>query len=123
MDNLIIVNFNAARCGNSDKVRHLANVVEAYLPSIVCIQEINVRSALKEFSSRYQVFINLESDSRDGVGMVSLVKLGIKVDDVIVGYNGRIIGVKCGNMQICNVYPKSGSACKKERECFFFRKI
>ena len=110
MDDLFIVNFNATRCGNSDKIRHLANVVEAYLPSIVCIQEINVRSALKEFSSRYQVFINLESDSRDGVGMVSLVKLGIKVDDVIVGYNGRIIGVKCGEM----VHHPNLEACDLE---------
>ena len=68
---------------------------------------------------KYQVFINLELECRDGIGIVTLVKKGLKVSDVIIGHNGRIIGLKVFNAQIWNVYPRSGSAFKKERELFF----
>ena len=41
------------------------------------------------------------------------------ISDVMIGNNGRIIGVKVNNSQFWNIYPKSGSAHKKERELFF----
>ena len=76
-------------------------------------------SALKVFSGKFQVFINFEADSRDGIGIVTLVKKGITVSDNIIAKNGRIIGLKIYNMQLWNIYPPSGSQFKKDREIFF----
>ena len=53
------------------------------------------------------------------MGIVTLVKHGIQVNDIIVGLNGRILGVRIGDAQIWNIYPKSGSSFKKDREVFF----
>ena len=83
------------------------------------IQEINIVSALKVFSNKYQVFVNLEASSNDKIGIVSLVKKGIHVSDYIISENGRIIGLKVMSLQLWNVYPQSGSGFKKEREIFF----
>ena len=92
---------------------------EYYDPIFIFIQEIHVFSAIKAFSRKYQVFINLESESKDGIGIVTLVKHGISISDTIIAKNGRIIGLKISNIQLWNVYPQSGSAYKKEREIFF----
>ena len=51
----------------------------------------NIRAALREFSGKYQVYVNIEKESKDGVGIVTLIRKGIKVFDIIVGVNGRII--------------------------------
>ena len=114
-----IYNFNASRCSNLLRIRQFYDFFDSYDPTFVCIQEINVSSAIKVFSDKYQVFINLEQGSQDGIGIVSLVKKGLFVSDIIIGHNGRIIGLKIFNLQIWNVYPKSGSAFKKDRELFF----
>ena len=114
-----IFNFNASRCRNLYKIQSFLGFVEEYDPLCICIQEINVTGALKVFSEKYQVFINLESGAQDGVGIVTLVKKGYKILDSIIGLNGRIIGLKFANMQIWNVYPKSGTGFKNEREIFF----
>ena len=114
-----IFNFNASRCRNLYKIKSYLSFAEGYDPLCICIQEINVAGALKVFSEKYQVFINLESGAKDGVGIVTLIKKGYKILDSIIGLNGRIIGIKFGNLQIWNVYPKSGSGFKNEREIFF----
>ena len=114
-----IFNFNASRCSNIARLRQFYDFFEPYDPSLVSIQEINIISALKVFSDKYQVFVNIEQDSVDGIGIATLVKKDIKIFDVIIGKNGRVIGMKLENMQFWNVYPKSGSAHKKEREHFF----
>ena len=101
------------------RIRQFYEFFDPYDPIFVCIQEIKVSSAIKVFSDKYQVFINLEQGSQDWIGIVSLVKKGINVSDIIIGQNGRIIGLKILNLQIWNVYPKSGSAFKKDREIFF----
>ena len=103
MGNFTIVNLNAARISSVSKVKHLSNVVEDYSPTIVCIQKINIKAAYVEFSCRYKVFVNLEANSRDGVGIVTLVRLGIDIQDIIIGINGRIIGVKCENLLVRGV--------------------
>ena len=95
------------------------NFFQNYDPLFICIQEINVFSALKVFSGKFQVFINFEADSRDGIGIVTLVKKGITVSDNIIAKNGRIIVLKIYNMQLWNLYPPSGSQFKKDREIFF----
>ena len=65
------------------------------------------------FSEKFQVFINIEPDSKDGIGIVTLVKRGLVVSDNIIGLNGRIIGLKTLNIQLWNIYPPSGSQFKK----------
>ena len=119
LNNFTIFNFNASRCSNLLRIRQFYEFFDPYDTMFVCIQEIKVSSAIKVFSDKYQVFINLEQGSQDGIGIVSLVKKGLNVSDIIIGQNGRIIGLKVLNLQIWNVYPKSGSAFKKEREMFF----
>ena len=88
---------------------------------ILTIQEINIRSSLKIFSDTFQVIINTEPESRDGIGIVTLIKKGVRILDTIISKNGRIIGVKIENAQIWNVYPKSGTAFKQERDLFLER--
>ena len=114
-----IINFNAYRCRNQQKIREIHDFIDGYEPNIIGIQEIYIVTAMVEFSGRYQVYFNIENSSKDGIGIVTLVKHGIKVHDMIVGINGRILGLCIENAQIWNVYPKSGTAFKKEREKFF----
>ena len=116
---LKVYNFNAFRCRSIVKIREFYEYFELYEPTLVFIQEINVASALKVFSDRFQVYINLEQNSDDGIGIVTLVRRNVKVEDVIIGLNGRIIGVKTRLCQFWNVYPKSGSGFKNQRELFF----
>ena len=114
-----LFNFNAYRTRNIDKIEKFKLFFENYELIFICIQEINVFSALKVFSSNYQVFINLTPDSKDGVGVVTLVKKGIFISDNIISNNGRIIGLKIANIQLWNIYPQSGSLYKNSRENFF----
>ena len=119
MHYLKLININASRYSSVVKVEGIFRFIQEYDPFIVCIQEINIITALRVFSNKFQVFINIEDGTKDGVGMVSLVKQGVKVQDEIIGRNGRIIGLRIENYQFWNVYPKSGSGFKKERETFF----
>ena len=119
LSSLTIMNFNASRTSNLVKIDNFLQFLVDYDPTIVNIQEINVQSALKVFSSNFQVIINVEIEAKDGIGIVTLIKKGINISDLIIGKNGRIIGVKVRNVQVWNVYPKSGSAFKNEREKFF----
>ena len=114
-----VINFNAYRSRNVAKVVSFSNFLDQYNPSLVGIQEIYIETALKVFSSKYQVLVNLELGTKDGIGIVTLVKHGLKISDSIIGKNGRIIGVKVSNIQVWNIYPKSGSGFKQERERFF----
>ena len=119
MSSFNIFNFNAYRSKSLDKLEKFSTLFESYDPIFIFIQEIHVFSAMKAFSRKYQVFINLESESKDGIGIVTLVKNRIFISDTIIAKNGRIIGLKISNIQLWNVYPQSGSAYKKEREIFF----
>ena len=113
------INCNASRNSNLRKIGGFLNFLKEYDPIIVTIQEINIRSSLKIFSDTFQVIINTEPESRDGIGIVTLIKQGVRILDTIISKNGRIIGVKIKNAQIWNVYPKSGTAFKQARELFF----
>ena len=114
-----VLNFNAYRTRNLGKIDNFRNFLDGYDPVFVCIQEIHVMGALKVFSTKFQVLVNIEENSNDGIGIVSLVKKGLHISDSIIGKNGRIIGLKVRDMQVWNVYPHSGSGFKKAREIFF----
>ena len=114
-----IYNFNAFRSRNLVRLREFYDFFEYYEPNFVFIQEINVASALQVFSDKFQVYVNLELNSEDGIGIVTLVRKNVVVEDIIIGLNGRVIGVKTNICQFWNVYPKSGSGFKNQREVFF----
>ena len=58
MEGFNIINLNASRICNAEKLKCLSDFIETYSPSIVCIQEVNIRASLREFSRNYQVYVN-----------------------------------------------------------------
>ena len=48
-----IFNFNASRCSNLGKIQQFYDYFKQYDPMLVCIQEINIASALRVFSDTY----------------------------------------------------------------------
>ena len=71
------------------------------LPS--AIQEIHVQNCLRIFSAKFQVIINLEQDSKDGIGICTLIRKNIKILDFSISQNGRIIGIKLRDLLIWNI--------------------
>ena len=116
---LEFININASRISNPNRVKDISNFITLFNASIICIQEINIFSALKEFKNGYQVFSNYDLEGNDNVGIVTLIRKEIKVIDQIISNDGRILGIKCNQFQVWNVYPISGTAFKNKRELFF----
>ena len=52
---LTIMNFNASRTSNLNKIEFFVQFLESYDPIFVNIQEIKVQSAIKVFSRNFQV--------------------------------------------------------------------
>ena len=119
--NMITITANVHRIKSKEKIVELKSLLQKFNPSVVYIQEIGVMMAMEIFRSNYQVFVNLEEDAMDGdgIGIATIIKEGIDVRDIIIGSEGRTIGLKTGNAQFWNIYPKSGSGEKKWRENFF----
>ena len=116
---MILFNFNAYRATSFDRIKFLRSIFERYDADIVSIQEIHVKNSLIAFRDSYHVLINIEKDSRDGIGIVTLIRKNVTLKDVIVSDNGRIIGVTSGDIQHWNIYPKSGTNNRNLREVFF----
>ena len=114
-----ILNFNAYRVTDKKKIFKIFKWMDFYNPSVVTIQEIHVKNALMIFGEKFQVVINIESTSLDGIGICVLVKRNLRIHDQILGINGRIIGISLGNLNIFNLYPKSSSQNKKVRDKFY----
>ena len=116
---MILFNFNAYRATSFDRIKFLRSIFERYDADIVSIQEIHVKNSLIAFRDSYHVLINIEKESRDGIGIVTLIRKNVTLKDVIVSDNGRIIGVTSGDIQHWNIYPKSGTNNRNLREVFF----
>ena len=71
--NLIVITVNAHRIGRREKILELFEAIKPYDPKIIFIQEIAIHMALKIFSPHFQVFLNLETPSKDEIGIVTLV--------------------------------------------------
>ena len=121
MDNSIlkIFNFNASRISSLQRVRAIKSVFEAFDADIISIQEIDIKSSVIIFAASYHVFVNLENEAKDSIGIVTLVRKTIRVKEFNIGANGRVIGLIVGNFQHWNVYPRSGTNNKVWREKFF----
>ena len=114
-----IISLNTSRISNPLRVIDVLNVLLKLKPSVVCIQEIDVFEALAIFKPYFQVFVNYELEINSRVGIVTLINKKIQVLDQILSLDGRILGIKGKIFQIWNIYPKSGTENKKNRETFF----
>ena len=72
--NFLVLNFNASRTSSLVKIRNFLNFINQYEPIFVAIQEINIVSALKIFRKKFQIIVNIEKGSNDGIDMVCLMK-------------------------------------------------
>ena len=115
---LKIFNFNASRISSLRRIRSVQSIFESFEPDIISIQEIDIKGSVDIFSNKYHVFVNIGDNSSDGIGIVTLVRKKFIVEDFVVGGQGRILGVRLGDLQFWNVYPKSGSNNKSIREKF-----
>ena len=113
------LNLNASRIGSFQRVNELLNFISLYDASFICIQEIDVFSAMRIFKGHFQIFTNYDLDRNSNIGIVTLVKYNIEVLDQLTSLDGRILGIKCKNVQLWNIYPLSGAENKKQRELFF----
>ena len=113
-----VFNFNASRISSLRRIRSVQAMFEALNPDLISIQEIAIKGSVDIFSSKYHVFVNIGENSSDGIGMVTLVRRHLIVDDFIVGGHGRMIGIKLGDLQYWNVYLPSGTNHKSVREKF-----
>ena len=121
INNAKIITANAHRISSEDKIKVLKSLLKGWNPTIVYLQEIGVVTAMEVFKPEYQVFINFQEGAMDnkGIGIATLVKEGVNVTDMIFGEEGRTIGLKTGDAQFWNIYPKSGSGEKNWREKYF----
>lgn len=115
---LKVFNFNASRISSLRRMRSVQSIFESFDSDIISIQEIDINGAITIFSSKYHVFVNPGDNSSDGIGIVTLVRKKFIVEDFVVGGQGRILGVRLGDLQFWNVYPKSGTNNKSVREKF-----
>ena len=116
---LKILNFNAYRAADEKRVKHFMDLIQIYKPLICTIQEIHIGTASRVFGKEFNVIINIEQTANDHIGVCTLVHKSIKINDYVIGINGRIIGISIGSVKIFNVYPKSGAQSKKQRDLFF----
>ena len=115
------ITANAHRIKCKDKIKNLKLLLQDWDPTIVYVQEIGIFTAMEVFKPDFQVYINFEEDAmeKDGIGIATLVKEGVNVTDLIIGEEGRTIGLKTGDAQFWNIYPKSGSGERIWREKYF----
>ena len=123
MDRVNFLNFNAYRSVDIQRMNRFLDIIKRFNASIITIQEIHIGNALKVFQNEFRVFVNVEQVSKDLIGLCTLVKNDIQVKDVILGGNGRVIGVLLDNLKVFNVYPKSGTQNRSLRETFFRQEL
>ena len=118
---LKIISANVHRINSKAKGLELLDMLRRFDPTVVYFQEIGICMALQVFKPFYQVYVNLDEEcmGSDRIGIATIVKRGIDIMDVILGNEGRTIGIKTRNIQFWNIYPKSGTGEKKWRENFF----
>ena len=112
-----ILSLNVRRFERQEKILNIKHFCELSSADVICFQEIHITTALKIFSSQYQVYVNFIHNQE--IGIVTVVKKCFKIIDFAMCNQGRIIGIKFLNTQVWNIYAASGSGNKKERESFF----
>ena len=118
---LKIISANVHRIKSKVRGVELLELLREFDPTVVYLQEIGICMALEVFKPFYHVYVNLDEECMgpDRIGIATIVKRGIDIMDVILGNEGRTIGIKIKNIQFWNIYPKSGTGEKKWRENYF----
>ena len=114
---LDILSFNTRRFSSQSKLDQVRGFFDEINPDIILVQEAPINKMHFLLSQQYEAFFNISSDSLDNIGIIMMVHKKYKVYDLIIGEEGRSIGVKLNDAQIWNIYPQSGS--RSERENFF----
>ena len=117
--NETFININTSRISSENRIITLLQFLTIFQPGVVCIQEIDVVAGMKIFKKDYQVYCNYDHNGNNHIGIMTLIKKGVNIVESIIGYNGRILGLKFKDVQIWNVYPPSGTENKNKRETFF----
>ena len=117
--NEIFLNINSSRISSENRIISLLQFLMIFQPGVVCIQEIDVVVGMKIFKKDYQVYCNYDHTGNNHIGIMTIIKKGVNVLESLIGYNGRILGLKFKDIQIWNVYPPSGTENKNKRETFF----
>ena len=81
MDSLKIFNFNASRISSLQRIRAIKSIFEAFNADVISIQEIDIKSSVIVFGASYHVFVNLENEAKDSIGIVTLVRKTIRVKE------------------------------------------
>ena len=118
---LKIMSANVHRIKSKIRMVELLEMVRKFDPTVVYFQEIGIHMVLEVFNPFYQVHVNLDEECMgpDRIGIATIIKRGFDIKDVILGDEGRTIGIKIKDFQFWNVYPKSGTGEKKWRENYF----
>ena len=105
---LKILSINSRRYRLREKIQRVYEFINDQEPDVVLIQEASVAGYKQVVKDNYHVFMNVSSQARDGVGVVTLVKKNIKVYDIMMDEEGRVLRVRVNDCQIWNVYPNAG---------------
>ena len=118
---LKVLTSNTHRITSKRSIENFLDLLRDIKPTVAYIQEICVRMAVQILGPYYQIYINMDMDTmgREGIGIATIVKKGIDIQDVILGVEGRTIGIKTKDVQFWNIYPKAGTENKKWREKYF----
>ena len=118
---LKIMSANVHRINSKTRGRELLGMIRNLDPTVVYLQEIGISMALEVFKPFYHVYVNLDEECMgpERIGIATIVKRGINILEVILGSEGRTIGVKIKEIQFWNIYPRSGTGEKKWRENYF----
>ena len=76
------------------KILEVWERLKQYELDCLCLQEIDVESAITCFEKDFKVIVNWDTKSNNKIGIAMLPKQSIKIEDKIIGENGRIIGIK-----------------------------
>ena len=114
---LKILTANAHRISSKNSINVFLDLLKDINPTVAYIQEIGVKMAVQVLGAHYQIVINADENTmgRESIGIATLIRKGIQIKDVILGDEGRTIGIKTRNVQFWNIYPKSGTGNKKWR--------
>ena len=94
MGSFKILTLNFSRYKNMQKILEVWERLKQYELDCLCLQEIDVESAITCFEKDFKVIVNWDTKSNNKIGIAMLLKKSIKIEDKIIGENGRIIGIK-----------------------------
>ena len=92
---LKIISANVHRISSNARGLELLDMIRKFDPTVVYFQEIGIGMALEVFKPYYHVYVNLDEECMgpERIGIATIVKRGMDILDVILGEEGRTIGI------------------------------